>query len=90
MGWEDLGAGAVPGRPSLEIWCSRCGEYKRMPEIQGPGVCPDCRMPMTEMRCNRCGHTWWLRAARLPKVCPACCSPYYDRPRKRQAKGDGQ
>ena len=38
-------------------------------------------------RCERCSHEWVPREkTHQPKVCPACKSPYWDRPRRPNAK----
>lgn len=39
-------------------------------------------------RCERCQHEWLPRGEFEPKVCPKCKSPYWDRPRKLQAKSE--
>jgi predicted Zn-ribbon and HTH transcriptional regulator len=38
-------------------------------------------------RCERCGHEWVPHDInKEPTVCPKCKNPYWNQPRKRQAK----
>lgn len=46
------------------------------------------RVPITVMgfRCERCGHEWIPRDIdQEPRHCPKCKSPYWNKPRSRQA-----
>jgi len=36
--------------------------------------------------CERCNHTWVPRDKNEPMVCPKCKSPYWNKPRKTEAK----
>jgi hypothetical protein len=38
-------------------------------------------------RCQRCGHEWVPKnKVQKPRVCPKCKNPYWDRPRRGEAK----
>lgn len=48
------------------------------------------RLQVWGYRCERCSHEWIPRDFDIePRVCPKCKSPYWNRPRKRAAKGTG-
>lgn len=36
--------------------------------------------------CERCGHEWIARGEQPPTACPRCKSPYWDRPREKEAQ----
>jgi rubrerythrin len=38
-------------------------------------------------KCERCGHEWIPKDEKKPpRVCPSCKSPYWDRPRRKDAE----
>ncbi len=43
---------------------------------------------INQCKCERCGHSWTSKIE--PKQCARCRSPYWNRPRVRPAKKNGQ
>ena len=44
-------------------------------------------MKLPKYKCIRCKHKWIPRKETVPIICPKCKSPYWNKPRKKVAKG---
>ena len=48
------------------------------------------KITLEGFECNRCNHKWIPRDInKKPIICPTCKSPYWDTPRSRKTKRNG-
>lgn len=72
------------------IRCQYCGWVvidDNMAKNRFSYVCPKCREYIHNLTCIRCGYEWAPNNFnKLPRCCPSCKSPYWNRPRVRNAR----